>query len=269
MREGPQAPRACLLQLAVQGAVGCVTSGVRARLGAFPKEMHETDIVCLRGKASSCGPAVRRPPFLVPGGWESSVPSPGCSRCLKVQPLCRTLFLEQRGLLWALDGGQAWNSGAVVRRGRVRGEVGCSVLGAPPGGDPSVVGLRGTLRCWGGHPMAGSWPYLSWACAPGCPLTPMLRRSWRGPRVSLLPPEHQSALSPPLTGHPYSQTFSGPPVLKSQPKLCRCRGNFSQSKAQAQPVETLVWPGVGPRHLHAGQVIRGRPSQPRAAASGC
>lgn len=45
MLEGPEAPRACLLQLAVQGAVGCVTSGVRARLGAFLKEMHETDIV--------------------------------------------------------------------------------------------------------------------------------------------------------------------------------------------------------------------------------
>ena len=69
--------------------------------------------------------------------------------------------------------------------------------------------------------------------------------------------------------HPYSQTFSGSPVLKPQPKLCRCPGNFSQSKAQAQPAEMLVWPGVGPRHLHAGQVIRGQPSQPRAAASGC
>lgn len=111
--EGPQAPRAGLLRLTVQGAVGCVTSRVRARLGAFLKEMHEADIVCLRGKASSRGPAVRRLPFLAPGGLESSMPSPGCSWCLKVQPLCRTLFLEQRGLLWALDGGQAWNGGAV------------------------------------------------------------------------------------------------------------------------------------------------------------
>lgn len=107
--------------------------GVRARLGAFLKETHETDIVCLRGKASSCGPAVRRPPFLVPGGWESSMPSPGCSWCLKVQLMIKPHPLP--GVERAAVGpgcGQAWN-GCEVR-------CGVQSLGLPLGGDPSVVG---------------------------------------------------------------------------------------------------------------------------------
>ena len=144
------------------GCCGLCHVLVRARLGAFLKEMHEADIMCLRGKASSRGPAVRRPPFLVPGGLESSMPFPGCSWCLKVQPLCHTLFLEQRGLLWALDGGQAWNGGAVVRRGRVRGEVWHLVLRAPPGWRSICGGLKG-------HTQVLGWTPSREAAGPVCP----------------------------------------------------------------------------------------------------
>lgn len=76
---------------------------------------------------------------------------------------------------------------------------------------------EGTRSGVGVEPQVGSWPCLSWGLCPQLP-DPHAEENLERPRVSLLPPEHQSPVSSSINRSPLvSDSFSGSPVLKPQP----------------------------------------------------
>lgn len=106
---GLQVPQASPLQLAVLRAVGRVMSGAGAHPGAFLKRPggDSCRLMCAYvGGLPAVAQLLGDCPSWFPEARGLAVPSPGCSRCLKVWPLCHILFLEQRELPWALAGGQ-------------------------------------------------------------------------------------------------------------------------------------------------------------------
>lgn len=106
---GLQVPQASPLQLAVLRAVGRVVSGAGAYPGAFLKRPggDSCRLTCAYvGGLPAVTQLLGDCPSWFPEARGLAVPSPGCSCCLKLWPLCHILFLEQRELPWALAGGQ-------------------------------------------------------------------------------------------------------------------------------------------------------------------